>query len=146
MIVIDVSFEMLLPFFFVLAFTYGALNITGILDRKVNIVIAIVFAFFTLINITIYEIISSIIPYAVLVMLVCFFIIFVSRAIGSVFGEERKILGLFIILFFIALLFFFYRGSNSLLYFLSNDDLIYITGIFIFIFILYYLFLRKSKE
>ncbi len=67
-----------LPFVFVLALVYGALEVASIFrNRMVNAIIAIVIAFFAISNAGISEIIISIMPWAALLFIAIFFVKFV---------------------------------------------------------------------
>jgi hypothetical protein len=85
--------DFFIPFIFVLAVVYGALEIAGIFKNKaVNTVIAIVFAFFAASTPFVSSFIYAVFPYAVLIFIAIFFLAFLKRAFlgkGKA-GEGKK--------------------------------------------------------
>ena len=64
----------MLPFLFVLAIVYGALELTSVLKNKAaNIVIALVVAFFAISNASAVEFIIAVMPWAAILFIAAFF-------------------------------------------------------------------------
>jgi len=80
--------EFFIPFIFVLAVVYGSLQVAGIFKNKaVNLIIAIVFAFFAASTGFVSEFIYSIFPYAVLLFIIFFFLALVKKSILGRVGK-----------------------------------------------------------
>jgi hypothetical protein len=70
----------MIPFLFMLAIVYGALDVSGVFkNRRVNALIAVVFAFFTLTYAPASEFINLIMPFAIIFFVVFFFIGFMIK-------------------------------------------------------------------
>lgn len=68
----------ILPFIFVLAIVFGALEVSGVLkNKKVNILIAITLAFFAISSEPAVELIYKFLPYASIFFIIVFFIGFI---------------------------------------------------------------------
>jgi hypothetical protein len=71
---------LLVPFLFMLAIVFGALDVSGVFkNKRVNALIALVFAFFTLTYQPAIEFINNIMPYALMFFTVFFFLGFVIK-------------------------------------------------------------------
>ena len=69
----------LLPFVFVLAITYGALDIASVFKKNaVNLLIAVVIAFFAVSNAQMVQFVTGIMPWAAMLFIVIFFIKFIA--------------------------------------------------------------------
>jgi len=96
--------SLLIPFLFMLAIVYGALDVAGVFrNRRVNAIIALVFAFFTLTYAPATEFINQIMPYAIMFFVVFFFLGFVIKIAKK--GVEKDYTLLVIILGLVLLLF-----------------------------------------
>jgi len=86
------AFELMtfiLPFLFILALVYGALDISSVFRNKaVNALIAVVIAFFAVSNAGITEMIIGVMPWAALLFIAIFFVKFVLNAFKP--GKEGR--------------------------------------------------------
>jgi len=98
--------NIMLPFFFVLAIVYGALEVSGVFKNKgVKGIIALVIAFFSVSSPAVVEIINSLLPYAALFFIVFFFLGFAVSALKGK-DKERKIdFGLLVAVLALVLIF-----------------------------------------
>jgi hypothetical protein len=95
---------LLVPFLFMLAIVFGALDVSGVFkNKRVNALIALVFAFFTLTYQPAIEFINSIMPYAIMFFVVFFFLGFVIKIAKK--GVDKDYTLLIIILGLVLLLF-----------------------------------------
>jgi len=95
---------LLIPFLFMLAIVYGALDVAGVFrNRRVNAVIALVFAFFTLTYAPAIEFINQIMPFAIVFFVAFFFLGFVIKMAKK--GVDKDFTLLIIILGLVLLLF-----------------------------------------
>jgi hypothetical protein len=96
--------SLMVPFLFMLAIVYGALDVAGVFrNRRVNALIALVFAFFTLTYAPAIEFINQIMPFAIMFFVVFFFLGFVIKIAKK--GVDKDYNLLIIILGLILLLF-----------------------------------------
>jgi len=94
----------LTPFLFMLAIVYGALDVAGVFrNRRVNALIALVFALFTLTYAPATEFINQIMPFAIMFFVVFFFLGFVIKMAKK--GVDKDFTLLVIILGLVLLLF-----------------------------------------
>ncbi len=131
-----ISMEILLPFFLVLAIIYGALEVSKVFkNRAVNGIIAVVFAFFSVMNSQVVSFINSILPYAAGFFVVLFLIWIVLKPLRGSGKEGKKGDPVLIIVILVLVLIILARmqttdilPSSSLL---SNTNLVWIIGILI---------------
>ena len=132
-----ISFEVFLPFMLVLAIIYGALEVSKVFkNRAVKGIIAMVFAFFAVMNSQVVAFINAILPYAAAFFVVIFIIWIVLKPIrGEKKPGEQKNMDSAILLIVILVLVLVllarmsvsdYWPESSLL---SNSNLIWIIGI-----------------
>jgi len=96
--------SLLIPFLFMLAIVYGALDVAGIFkNRRVNAIIAFVFALFTATYAPAVEFVNSIMPFAIMFFVAFFFIGFVIKIAKK--GADKDFTLLIIIVGLILLLF-----------------------------------------
>jgi len=82
-----VGLQSMMPFFLVLAVIYGSLEVAGVFkNRAVNIIIALVVGFFAIMNAEIVAFLELIIPYAAILFVVLFLIMFIKKSIGGIGG------------------------------------------------------------
>ncbi len=112
--------SVLIPFFFVFAIVYGALEFSGVFkNKRVNLIIACVMGFFAISNPAITGFITGMLPYAVIFFVVFFFLGFLF----SVFrrkGQGKPDYTLLMIIAALCLIFF--SGENEIL--LPAEELI----------------------
>ena len=92
--------QLMIPFLFMLAVVYGALDVSGVFrNRRVNALIALVFALFALTYAPAAEFITQIMPMATILFIILFFIGFVMKMAGKGLkqGEKRDFTLLIII-------------------------------------------------
>ncbi len=141
-----------IPFLFVLGVIYGSLEVAGVFkNRAVNFIIAVAFSFMAISNYTVIEFISGIIPYATIVFIIIFGIMFLKRTVFAGIGkgkggEEDYSLPLIILMF----IFIFIANVNTVGIvppyigtFLSNQDTLAIIGMSIVLAILYIAYKKK---
>ena len=95
---------LMVPFLFMLAIVFGALDVSGVFkNKRVNALIALVFALFTLTYQPAIEFINSIMPYAIMFFTVFFFVGFVVKLAKKEMGKDYTlmiiVLGLILLLF-----------------------------------------------
>ncbi len=96
--------SLMVPFLFMLAIVYGALDVSGVFkNKRVNALIALVFAFFTLTYAPAIEFINSVMPFAIMFFVVFFFLGFVIKIAKK--GVDKDYNLLIIILGLVLLLF-----------------------------------------
>ncbi len=98
--------EYAVPFFFLLAVVYGALGISGVFkNRAVNMIIALVIAFFGMTYQPFTSWLYAIMPYAIILFIAVFFLGFIYKLFKGRKGEQKDftliliVIGLFLILF-----------------------------------------------
>jgi hypothetical protein len=128
-----ISFEILLPFMLVLAIVYGALEVSKVFaNRAVKGIIAIVFAFFAVMNSQVVAFINSILPYAAGFFVVIFLIWIVLKPLRGA-GGKRSMDPVLLIVILVLVLVLLARMSVSDYWpessILSNANLIWIVGI-----------------
>jgi uncharacterized membrane protein YoaK (UPF0700 family) len=95
---------LLVPFLFMLAIVFGALDVSGVFkNKRVNALIALVFAFFTLTYQPAIDFINTIMPYAIMFFIVFFFVGFVVKLTRKEMGKDYPLL---MIVLGLVLLFF----------------------------------------
>ncbi|UCD02942.1 MAG: hypothetical protein JSV63_04125, partial [Candidatus Aenigmatarchaeota archaeon] len=74
------TLETLLPFLLILAVAYGALETVGLFrNRAVKAIIAVVIAFFGIVNYSVVQLINSFLPYVAILFLLVFIIGFARK-------------------------------------------------------------------
>ncbi len=95
---------LLIPFLFMLAIVYGALDVSGVFrNKRVNALIALVFAFFSLTYEPAILFINQIMPFAIIFFVAFFFLGFVIKVARK--GVDKDYTLLIIILGLVLLLF-----------------------------------------
>ncbi len=136
------SMEIILPFLLVLAIVYGALEVSKVFgNRGVKAIIAVVFAFFAILNQGVVNFINAVLPYAAVFFVGLFLVwIVLKPLIGKKPGAgERDPVMIIIIL---GLVMIVLARAQTTGYFpsggiLSNENLIWIVGLIILAFVLY---------
>jgi small-conductance mechanosensitive channel len=136
------SLELMLPFFLVLAITYGALEVSKVFaNRAVKAILAVVFAFFAILNSQVVTFINSILPYAAVSFVVIFLIWIVLKPIRGD-GKDKKGIDPVLIIVVLVLILVVLARLQMTDYFpstsvLSNENIIWIVGIIIVAYILW---------
>jgi len=134
------AMETLLPFFLVLAIVYGALEVSKVFtNRGVKGIIAVVFAFFSVMNAQVVAFINSILPYAAGFFVVIFIIWIVLKPLRGKEGKKMDPVLIVVILVLVLIILARmqttdYLPENSIF---SNTNLIWIVGIIIAVVVLY---------
>jgi hypothetical protein len=136
-----ISFEILLPFMLVLAIVYGALEVSKVFaNRAVKAIIAVVFAFFSVMNSQVVAFINSILPYAAGFFVVIFLIWIVLKPLKGG-GGKKGIDPVLLIVILVLVLVLLARMSVSDYWpessLISNANLLWIIGIIIVVVILW---------
>ncbi len=77
------------PFFFVLAVTYGALEVSGVFkNNRVNAIIALALSFFAISSPSFIGFVNAILPYAAMLFIAFFLLSFVLKAFSGKGGER----------------------------------------------------------
>ena len=112
--------SLMIPFLFMLAIVYGALDVSGVFkNRRVNALIAVVFAFFTLTYSPAIEFVNSVMPFAIIFFVVFFFIGFMIKIARK--GVEKDYT-LLVIILGLALMLFATQGSGLISSFLPGFE------------------------
>ena len=129
-----------IPFFFVAAVVYGALEVSGVFENKnVKTVISVVFAFFTLTYEPLVVFINNIMPYAAIFFIGIFFISFIFRPMKGGDKEGRDYT-LIVIVCGLVLVFLANSGYDLLKQWIpqiSGTNFIVAVGIILIVFIFY---------
>lgn len=132
------SLEVMLPFFLVLAVIYGVLGVSNVFkNRAVNGIIALVFAFFSIMNPQVVSFINSILPYAAGLFVILFIIALVLKPLkgsGGIGGIDPVLFIVIIVLALVAIARFGDEGylQNTML---SDPNLLWIGGFLVIILI-----------
>jgi hypothetical protein len=149
------SMDFLIPFFFIFAIIYGALEISGVFKNKaVKAIIAVALGFFAISNADVVAFIHQVLPYAAVFFVVVFFIGFIAkpfRGRGGEGGGKRDPL-LFLVVLGLLLIIFAQLGTPSSPFYpdisstiLGNETVLWGIGIVILIFMFYYAY-TQSRE
>ncbi len=101
-----------IPFFFILAVVFGALEFSGIFKSKgVKFIIAIAIAFFGISNSTFVESINLYMPYAAVFFIVLFFVGYIARFFKMEKGKQRDWVLMIIVVGLILILLISLQGN-----------------------------------
>jgi len=150
------SIDFLIPFFFIFAIIYGALEISGVFKNKaVKAIIAVALGFFAISNADVVSFIHLILPYAAVFFVVVFFIGFIAkpfRGRGRKEPGKRDPLMLLVVLGLLLIIFAqlatpsspFYPDISSTI--LGNESVLWTIGIAIVIFMFYYAYTQSREQ
>lgn len=142
------SMELLLPFFLVLAIIYGALEVSKVFDnRAVKGIIAVVFAFFAIMNAQVVSLINVILPYAAGFFVVIFIIWMVIKPFRGRGGGGGDPTVLIVILVLVVIL-LARLGSEGYVQsnFLSDPNFLWIIGIVVVLVIIWKAYKMGKSE
>lgn len=94
----------MIPFLFVLVIIYGALEVGGIFNKRINTLIAVIISFFVMSSESYVEFIHSILPFAAGFFIVFFFLGFVISFFKKTGGEKNwELIGIIALLLLVIL-------------------------------------------
>lgn len=137
-----------IPFLFVLAVVYGALEVSDIFkNRGVKGIIAIVVALFAVTNEQLVEFIYLVLPYAAVLFIVVFFLAFIVSIFKGRGREGGRKVNFTLLAVAIALVLLFLAGQGESLDFLNIGDsnLIAIIGFILIVLIFYAAYRYEAK-
>ena len=148
------SFGPIVPFLFMLAVVYGALEYAKVFkNRAVNAIISVAIAFMAMINTQVVSFIQAVIPYAAILFIIFFFIAIVTKPLrkagsgGSTNYEFLIIIIVLILLFLVQM-----GGSGSPLSgmfnfgFLGSEDLLWGIGLVAILLIFWFAYKHSGKQ
>ena len=101
-----------IPFFFILAVVFGALEFSGVFKNKgVKFIIAIAIAFFGISNASFIETINTYMPYAAVFFIALFFIGYIMKFFKVEKGQSRDWVLMIIVVGLILILLFSVQGN-----------------------------------
>jgi hypothetical protein len=140
-------FTLALPFIFVFAVVYGALDVSKVLkNSRINALIALVIAFFAIGSAQVTGFILQIFPYATILFIIVFFFGFIS----SIFkGDGKRDLTLLVMVAALVIVFLINQGYDWIKniipgYAISPDNFMYLGGL-ILIIVIFYAVYQKGK-
>ena len=141
-----------LPFLFMLAIAYGALDLANIFKkRQVNVIIALVISFFAVVNIEVVEFIIAAMPYMAMLFIVLFFVKFVLSFFKSKDGEKKDYTLILVILLLLGV-FMASQGTELIKDWmpmgspLTEENIIWLIGIVVIIAILYAAYKKMTGD
>lgn len=149
-----ISLDFMIPFFFIFAIVYGALEVSGVFrNRAVKAIIAVALGFFAVSNAEVVSFIHQVLPYAAIFFVVVFFISFIAKPFRGRGGEpgKRDPLLLLVVLSLLLIIFAqlatpsspFYPDISSTI--LGDQNVLWGIGIVIVIFMFYYAWAQSKK-
>ena len=114
-----------IPFLFMFAIVFGALDVAGVFrNKRVNIIIALVFALFTLTYQPAIDFITLVMPYAIMFFVAFFFLGFIIKAVtrGISDKEGKKDYTLLVIILGLVLLLFATQGPEFISKFIPGFE------------------------
>ncbi len=140
--------EFLLQFFFTLAVTYGALQMSKVMGSKPNMLVAIVLGFFAVSNQAVVDWVNAVLPYAAIFFVVVFFLGFLFSVISK--KAEEKDYTLIIIVAALILLFLAGQGWELVQDYVPNgkfldaENFAFLAGLILVILILFAAYRREG--
>jgi hypothetical protein len=108
--------EFLIPFFFMFAVAYGGLEVSDVLkNRKINLVLGVVFGLFAASNPGTVDFINEVLPYAVILLVIFFFLGFLLSFVRGKGEKGKKDPDYTLIIIIAGLAMIFLSSDNSLL-------------------------------
>jgi hypothetical protein len=149
--------ETLIPFLFIFAITYGALEVSGYFQNKaVKAIIALCISFFAIMNSEVTGFINQILPYAAIFFVIVFFIGFITKPFRKKAGQPGAPHGdpvLILIIVGLAMLILAQLASpSSPLYnytqgtLLGNESVVWIAGLVMVLALFYYAFFKVKAQ
>ncbi len=143
-------FTNIIPFLFVLAVVYGALDYANVFKKNsVKGLVSLAIAFFALTSQFVIDFIYGVLPYAVILFVVVFFLAFIARLVGGK-GKERKIdWSLAMIVIILLLIFLASYGEDLVTSFLPSmpvENFMYAVGLVLILLIFYAVYKNWGEE
>lgn len=143
-------FTHIIPFLFVLAVVYGALDYANVFKKNsVKGLVSLAIAFFALTSQFVIDFIYGVLPYAVILFVVVFFLAFIARLVGGK-GKERKIdWSLAMIVIILLLIFLASYGEDLVTSFLPSmpvENFMYAVGLVLILLIFYAVYKNWGGE
>jgi len=146
-------FSFAIPFLFMFAVVFGALEIAAIFpNKKVNTLIALVFALFGVSYAPATEFINQVLPFAMIFFIIFFFIGFVVKVAksGLKTKEEKYDYTLLMIIVGLVLLFFATQGPQAIAWLMpgfeqQGNNILIIAGI-VFVLVVFLAAYKMPKE
>ncbi len=143
-------FTQIIPFLFVLAVVYGALDYSNVFKKNsVKGLVSLAIAFFALTSQFVIDFIYGVLPYAVILFVVVFFLAFIARLVGGK-GKERKIdWSLAMIVIILLLIFLASYGEDLVITFLPSvnvTEFMYAVGLILILLIFYAVYKNWGEE
>ena len=144
----------MIPFFFVLAIVYGALDYSNVLKKNsVKAIISLVIAFFAITYQPLVDFIYLVLPYAVILFIVVFFLAFISKLFKGKGGEGGKggerdwtLIAIIVILILIATAAYGQDILNNFLPAMPAENFLYAVGLVLVLLIFYAAYKNWGKE
>jgi len=138
----------MIPFLFILAVVYGALDYANVFKKNsVKGLVSLAIAFFALTSEFVIDFIYGILPYAVILFVVVFFLAFIARLVS---GKKRQIdWSLAMIIIILVLIFLASYGEDLVIAFLPSVDVtefMYAIGLILILLIFYAVYKNWSGE
>ena len=137
-----------IPFFFIAAVVYGALEVSGVFANKnIKMIISGVIAFFTLTYEPLILFINQILPYAAIFFIIVFFVAFLFKPLKRE-GKEGRDYTLIIVVAGLVLVFLANSGYELIKQWfpqLSNINFMVAIGVVIIILVLYAAYKRQGQ-
>lgn len=143
-------FTHVIPFIFVLAVVYGALDYSGVFKKNsVKALVSLAIAFFALTSDFVTGFIYDILPYAVILFIIVFFLAFLARLLGGREGKRKIDWSLALIVMILLSIFLAAYGQDIVSAFLPSipvTEFMYAVGLVIILLIFYAVYKNWSAE
>lgn len=153
MIIMADIFTNLIPFLFVLAVVYGALDYSNVLRKhSVKAIVSLAIAFFALTSQFVLDFINSILPYAVILFIIVFFLAFLTKLVkgkgdgGKSEPRDWTLIAIIILLILIAIAAYGQDMLNAFLPSMPAENFLYGVGIVLILLIFYAAYKNWGSE
>ncbi|UCD03217.1 MAG: hypothetical protein JSV63_01100 [Candidatus Aenigmatarchaeota archaeon] len=138
------TLETLLPFLLILAVAYGALETVGLFRNKaVKAIIAVVIAFFGIVNYSVVQLINSSLPYVAILFILVFIIGFARKALS---GGEKDNTMIIIIIVLILLLVGSIANAQGGFGMLQYNELLWLIGTVLILAVIFAAYRMKEQR
>jgi hypothetical protein len=143
-------FTYIIPFIFVLAVVYGALDFANVFRKNsAKGLVSLAIAFFALTSEPVTEFIYGILPYAVILFVVVFFLAFIVKLLKGKGGERKTDWTLAMIVIVLVLIFLASQGEDLVTEFLPSmpvENFMYAVGLILILLIFYAVYKNWGGE